>query len=311
MFYYSLTNFIELASSFPELLNSQICDVTAKIPATEACVNGVWKVLIYLIKRLEVSGNVELGQYIFYQIPVDSSAGTTIKLEMLEGAATIYVSESSRLPSAANYDFLATANTAYPGQIYISPAQLQTNTAVYASVVGLEPENNFTLCNMLGDTVENYTTVAPPTTSGFLSRWESNKILEFSDSSCISVDLIFILDRSQSIMPDYYNSVTFKQFSWMKVTELSECDRVRARHCKSVRFPRWSKSRKSCVCSIRRHWVFDHLAGDHPLGQLFEGRLQRGCSLEGRLQRRRRHHQHWGRLHGRVLPISTEFSQSQ
>jgi Mg-chelatase subunit ChlD len=177
MYYYSLNDYSQLAQAFPELLNSQICDVTAVIPTADTCANGT----------------VDQGQYIFYQIPTDPSAGVTIKLEMDYGSASIYVSLTSRLPSAADYDFFANANVEIPGQIYISPNQLQTgtsNSTVYAAIIGLTPENSYTLCNEKYDTVENYTTPAPITTN----------------SSCISLDLIFILDRSESVYPDYYNN---------------------------------------------------------------------------------------------------------
>uniref|UniRef100_A0AC34FV04 VWFA domain-containing protein n=1 Tax=Panagrolaimus sp. ES5 TaxID=591445 RepID=A0AC34FV04_9BILA len=162
MYYYSLNDYSQLAQSFPELLNSQICDVTARIPTTEGCVNA------------------------------DSTTGITVRLEMNYGAASIYVSLTSRLPSAADYDFYANANVELPGQIYISPDQLQTgtnNSTVYAAIVGLTPENSYTLCNEKYDTIQNYTTPAPFSTN----------------SSCISLDLIFILDRSQSVYEDYYN----------------------------------------------------------------------------------------------------------
>uniref|UniRef100_A0A914ZAW4 VWFA domain-containing protein n=1 Tax=Panagrolaimus superbus TaxID=310955 RepID=A0A914ZAW4_9BILA len=177
MYYYSLNDYAQLAQSFPELLNSQICDVTAVIPTSEACVNGT----------------VDQGQYVFYQIPADPTAGVTITLEMDYGAASIYISLTTRLPSAADYDFYANANVELPGQIYISPDQLQTgsnSSTVYAAVVGLTPENRYTLCNEKYDTIQNYTTAAPFTTN----------------SSCISLDLIFILDRSQSVYEDYYNT---------------------------------------------------------------------------------------------------------
>uniref|UniRef100_A0AC35GA98 Uncharacterized protein n=1 Tax=Panagrolaimus sp. PS1159 TaxID=55785 RepID=A0AC35GA98_9BILA len=100
---------MQLASVFPELLNVQICDVSAVLPFNQTSIPGV----------------VENDQSLFYQVPANLSIGLTIKLDIKEGDAIIYVSLTSRLPSSADYDFVANATENNPGHIYISPNQLQ------------------------------------------------------------------------------------------------------------------------------------------------------------------------------------------
>uniref|UniRef100_A0A914Q073 VWFA domain-containing protein n=1 Tax=Panagrolaimus davidi TaxID=227884 RepID=A0A914Q073_9BILA len=154
MFYYTLKNFDELANSFPELLESQICEVSTKIHSTDYCVNGI----------------IDQNQYIFYQIPVDPITGGTIKLHMDDGSAEIYLSQTSRLPSSVDYDFSENSTTEFPAQIFVSTEQLRTTenslSEIHTALVGTSEKSTYRLCNEKGNTMFTTTTsTAAPTTT--------------------------------------------------------------------------------------------------------------------------------------------------
>uniref|UniRef100_A0AC35GEI4 VWFA domain-containing protein n=1 Tax=Panagrolaimus sp. PS1159 TaxID=55785 RepID=A0AC35GEI4_9BILA len=155
MFYYTLKSFDELANSFPELLESQICEVSTKIHATDYCVNGI----------------IDQNQYIFYQIPVDPITGGTIKLHMDDGSAEIYLSQTSRLPSSIDYDFSENSTIEFPAQIFISTEQLHTTenslSEIHTALVGTSAKSTYRLCNEKGNTIFTTTTstMAPTTTT--------------------------------------------------------------------------------------------------------------------------------------------------
>uniref|UniRef100_A0AC34GKN4 Uncharacterized protein n=1 Tax=Panagrolaimus sp. ES5 TaxID=591445 RepID=A0AC34GKN4_9BILA len=160
MFYYSLNGYAQLATVFPDLLNAQICDVSAVAPNTQT----------------SIPGTVEKDQSLFYQIPANISTGLTLKLDIHEGAATVYASLTSRLPSSADYDFVANATAENLGQIYISPDDLQSvqssslmfisdivalekvDVIVFTAVVGIADATNFTLHYEPLDTTDNNST---------------------------------------------------------------------------------------------------------------------------------------------------------
>uniref|UniRef100_A0AC34GLQ6 Uncharacterized protein n=1 Tax=Panagrolaimus sp. ES5 TaxID=591445 RepID=A0AC34GLQ6_9BILA len=93
MFYYSLEGYQQLATVFPELLNSQICDVS--VVASD--------------NQTSYPGTVDQNQALYYQIPASISDGVTLKLDIHEGAATVYASLTARLPSISDHDFVANA----------------------------------------------------------------------------------------------------------------------------------------------------------------------------------------------------------
>uniref|UniRef100_A0AC34FUV0 VWFA domain-containing protein n=1 Tax=Panagrolaimus sp. ES5 TaxID=591445 RepID=A0AC34FUV0_9BILA len=145
MFYYSLNGYAQLATVFPDLLNAQICDVSAVAPNTQTSIPG---------------------------------------------AATVYASLTSRLPSSADYDFVANATAENLGQIYISSDDLQSvqsssfmfisnvvelekvDVIVFTAVVGISDATNFTLHYEPFDTTDNNstaTTEAPVPTTKFYS----------------------------------------------------------------------------------------------------------------------------------------------
>uniref|UniRef100_A0A914PRI5 VWFA domain-containing protein n=1 Tax=Panagrolaimus davidi TaxID=227884 RepID=A0A914PRI5_9BILA len=164
MFYYSLDGYTQLATVFPELLNSQICDVS--VVASD--------------NQTYVPGTVDKDQALYYQIPASVTDGLTLKLDIHEGAATVFASLTARHPSLSDHDFSANATTENLGQIFISPDQLQqasdnskffvsdmvalgkADVTVYTSVVGIsDSTTNFTLHYEKNDT--EVTTVVPTT----------------------------------------------------------------------------------------------------------------------------------------------------
>jgi hypothetical protein len=165
MFYYSLDGYTQLATVFPELLNSQICDVS--VVASD--------------NQTYVPGSVDKDQALYYQIPASISDGLTLKLDIHEGAAAVFASLTARHPSLSDHDFSANATTENLGQIFISPDQLQqasnnsyiffvsdmvalgkADVTVYTSVVGIaDSTTNFTLHYEKHDT--EVTTMAPTT----------------------------------------------------------------------------------------------------------------------------------------------------
>uniref|UniRef100_A0A914PPI3 VWFA domain-containing protein n=1 Tax=Panagrolaimus davidi TaxID=227884 RepID=A0A914PPI3_9BILA len=165
MFYYSLEGYTQLATVFPELLNSQICDVS--VVASD--------------NQTYVPGSVDKDQALYYQIPASVTDGLTLKLDIHEGAATVFASLTARHPSLSDHDFSANATTENLGQIFISPDQLQqasnnsnmffvsdmvalgkADVTVYTSVVGIsDTTTNFTLHYEKNDTE---VTTVPPTT---------------------------------------------------------------------------------------------------------------------------------------------------
>jgi hypothetical protein len=167
MFYYSLDGYTQLATVFPELLNSQICDIS--VVASD--------------NQTYVPGSVDKDQTLYYQIPASISDGLTLKLDIHEGAATVFASLTARHPSLSDHDFSANATTENLGQIYISPDRLQqasdnsnmffvsdmvtlgkADITVYTSVVGIsDTTTNFTLHYEKNDT--EVTTVVPTTKS--------------------------------------------------------------------------------------------------------------------------------------------------
>uniref|UniRef100_A0A914Q676 VWFA domain-containing protein n=1 Tax=Panagrolaimus davidi TaxID=227884 RepID=A0A914Q676_9BILA len=178
MFYYSLEGYTQLATVFPELLNSQICDVS--VVASD--------------NQTYVPGSVDKDQALYYQIPASVTDGLTLKLDIHEGAAAVFASLTARHPSLSDHDFSANATTENLGQIYISPELLQqasnnsnmffvsdmvalgiADVTVYTSVVGIsDTTTNFTLHYEKHDTeittvATTTTTTTPPSTSSPLA----------------------------------------------------------------------------------------------------------------------------------------------
>lgn len=82
------------------------------------------------------------------------SGGVTITLDVIQGAVTLYASDSILNSNAQNYDWRVTANTSSGFlETFLDPAMLSrpANAQLFLAIVGGQSSNTYIMNNAVGD----------------------------------------------------------------------------------------------------------------------------------------------------------------
>ena len=109
-----------------------------------------------------IAGHLQRDQYLYFYVQMNSTTGVTYRINVTAGAVTLYVSSTVPQPNDVRYDYAVNATVGQDGQLTITPEQLMpgvnknivddlltaynwTSIPLYASVRGIDDNNNFTI----------------------------------------------------------------------------------------------------------------------------------------------------------------------
>uniref|UniRef100_A0A914W0F5 VWFA domain-containing protein n=1 Tax=Plectus sambesii TaxID=2011161 RepID=A0A914W0F5_9BILA len=157
-----LSNFAALVKGFPAELLAQTCQSNALLAPGDT----------------GIAGRLQRDQYLYFHMQLNSTTGATYRVNLTEGAVTLYLSNTVSQPDEARYDYAINVTADAEGQLFLGRDQLMggidqsvinqviaannwTLIPLYASVRGTGDSNNFTLSVDQNNQPTNIT--VPPT----------------------------------------------------------------------------------------------------------------------------------------------------
>lgn len=159
MHFFLVSSYAALAQDFPQELQARTCQSISQAPSTST----------------QIDSAVSQGQSLYFEIAANVTTGLTVKIGTIEGYCVVYVSQTTRNPSEADYDHKIIGDSGKTAELYLSPTDLglsptkmfiqqaissvkdsETEVSVFVGVTGGDINNNFTLQYEKGNTLSKY-----------------------------------------------------------------------------------------------------------------------------------------------------------